>query len=301
MEIDIQTLIQTEIQKYMEKNIFPIFEANNINYTHLLQKEEIVVEQNLVVENKIDETKIEQNVNFTELLKNCSKSDIILFKSDNLLDLNNIDWKDLKKNVSNKILENGGLAIPKDINTNKKLLEYIKDNFQYDWKIVILKNDILYKFNKVSEIKIVEPEYVNCDKEQFKEQLIEKQYELISCHINKVNIVDKLPKKKSYHLKDIFKYIFKKVTKEISINVFDNILEEWCKNTEYDLCYYDIIIKNIQNNIYYKFEYKYELDNDFDYNLDKYITCSLNLSNCYKSDEEQEVKPKYRTFEIEKD
>jgi hypothetical protein len=259
---------------------------------------ETIIEQNMVVENKINETKIEENVNFTELLKNSPKSNIILFKSDNVIDINNIDWKDLKKIVSNKILENGGLAIPKDINTNKKLLEYIKENFKYNWEIMIMKNDILYKFTNLYT-DISEPEYVNCDIEQFKEQLIENEYELISCHINKVDIVDKLPKKKScYNIKDIYKYIFKKSTKDISSNVFDLIHKKWSENTEYELCLYNIVIKNLQNNVYYKYEFKYQLDDEFDYNLDQYVTCSLNLSNCYQSDEEQE-KPIYRKFEID--
>lgn len=299
MDIDIQILIQKEIQKYMEKNIFPIFEANNISYKHLLHNEDNIVEQNIINENKINETKIEKIVNFTELLKNCPKSDILLFKSNNQLDLNNIDWKELKKNVSNKIVENGGLVIPKDINTNKKLLEYIKDNFQYDWEIIIVKNDIFYKYSTDNELKITEPEYVESDIQLFKQQLIDKEYEVISCHINKLNIIDKLPKKKSYNIKDIYKYIFSISTKEKSVNVFDIILEEWTKNSEYELCYYDIIIKNLKNNLYYKYEYKYQLEEEFDYNLDKYVASSINLSNCYQSDEEQEEKPKYRTFEIE--
>jgi len=246
MNQNIELLIQNEIQKYMEKNIFPIFDKIGVDYKHLLipQQQELdtqpqeldtqpqeldTQQQELDTQQQELDTQPQEldiiDINLNKLLKECAKSNIKYIIINDINDIHNskyenIDWKVLKKNIG---------ITSKDINTNKKLLEYI---IYRKFEILIEKKEKYYKY--IHHIH-------NIDDIEVFHKCLKTNNKIIKLYENDIDI-DILPNfyinglEKNVNIKDILKYV-----EDISISISKFVF----------------YIQNLDTNLIYKFEYKF--------------------------------------------
>lgn len=304
--------IEVDSEDYI--NVIDIEKPND----EILEVENVETVEN-VIENQQDKIIVENiseqeqkkqieivNVDFITLLKLCVKSTIKTFE--NILHYENggslgsirydLDWKELKKLVSENFVEDKLEPIPKEINTNKKLLEYIKEHYKREWRIEIVKNEIHYMYEFI--IKSDTPQIKLCRVEDFKHYLNDNTYDLISCYFNDINIVEKMSKKKTYSIRDIYKYIFEKATRANFVTVYEEIIKYMKKQSKKDSSYYQITIKNNKNSLLYQLNYKYEKELKVD--LKSFVSNIDNDTNDNKTDNELTTQmPKYVKFGVEKD